>query len=179
MKENIKNYLLLIVQHKNFYYFLSFLLSGAVIYYGYTYYIKQNYENVQAVKLNIGKFKEKQLKENIKNLKKEKSGFKVEYNKLLKDKYKSEESMYKEVYDVVVDVINKLNSSSFNIYKYGLNDEYNEIDLEMNGSYLNLIKLFDYLQTIKANVVIVSYSVELVDDKMLIKMKLKVGILKI
>jgi len=179
MKNNITNYLLMVLQHKNFYYFVSISLSLTIIYYGYNYYIQQSYENVQSIKSNIGKFKEKRLKKDIKKLEKEKLELSKKYQALLEDKRKLEELLYKNKYDVVVDVMDKLNQSSFNIYKYELSDDYEKITLELNGSYLNLIKLFDYLQTIKADVSIQRYKVELVDDKMLIEISLKVGILKL
>jgi hypothetical protein len=179
MKDNLKNYSLLIVQHKNFYYFISLFLSSAIIYYSYTYYIKQSYEKIGAVKINIGKVKSDQLIKSNTKLKKKKKELRGEYEKLLDSKNSLEIQMYKNVYDVVVDVMTKLNNSSFNIYKYELNKDYSELKLEMNGSYLNLIKLFDYLQTIKANIIINDYTIELVDNKMLIKLQLKVGILKI
>lgn len=179
MAEKIKNYLLLIIQHKNFYYAISLILSSGIIYYSYTYHIKDSYEQVQSIKANIGKFKGDGLKNSIKELKQQKRELRTNYQTTLDEKNEKELLMYDKVYDVVVDVMHKLNNSSFNIYKYQLSEEYDEITLELNGSYLNLIKLFDYLQTIKANVIIEAYTIELVDDKMLIHLKLKVGILKI
>lgn len=179
MKSRIKDYLYVIIQHKNFYYFLSITLSSIILYYSYNYYIKISYEKVQSVKVNIGKFKEKQLKNRIKEQQKQKKEKQKDYQRTVEQKVDKERALYKDKYDVVVDVMSKLNNSSFNIYKYNLNEDYDEIDLELNGSYLNLIKLFDYLQTIKANVEINSYTVELVNDKMVIKLKLKIGILKI
>lgn len=175
----MKNNFLHILQHKLFAYFLSSFLLLIVVYCGYKYYIKGSYERVVTIQKNMKNLKENELKREIKILK-EKTAKKQEEYKLLNGEIEEKEGLiYNKKYDVVLDIMNKINEFSFNIYKYNLNSSYDELSLELNGSYLNVIRFFDYIQTIKANIDVVSYSLVLKEEKLVIGMKLKIGELKL
>lgn len=173
----MKNYLLPVVQHKIFYPMITLVFGIAIVYYIYNYHIKKVLKNIQTIERNYGMIHDGEMQKEIKKLKFHKNESQERYNNLLASEKKYQDKLYRDNYNVVLDVLNKLNSNSFNIYTYTLNDEYDNIDLKISGSYLNLIKLLDFLQTIKANVEINTYNIELVDEKMFIDINIEIGIL--
>ncbi len=179
MQNKLKALFLSLFTNKKFYHIISLIISALIIYYSYEYHIEKILTDINLIERNIKLLKNNKLDKKIEKLKIENQELNKEYKELLKISKKNMNLLYKDKYKVVVDVINKLNSASFNIYKYNLNDSYDEMDLEINGSYLNLIKFFDFLQTIKADVTLNTYTIGLEEDKMLIKLKIKIGIIKI
>ena len=175
----MKNYLLSIIQHKMFYPLLTILLGTSIVFYTYTYHIKKLLTDTKSLERNIGAINEEHIKNDIKKLKVKKKEKQHAYTALLNSIKEYENKVYKDKYNVVVDVIGKLNSSSFNIYNYKLNDKYDNIKFKISGSYLNLIKFLDFLQTIKANIEINAYNIELIDEKMLIDLDIQIGTIKI
>ena len=179
MQNTIKQNILFVIQHKLFSYFISSVLALGIVYYGYTHYIAPSYQKVALIKKNIGNLKENDLKKEIKKLKESKAKADAEYKALNEEIEAKQEQIYDKKYDVVLDIMNKINAFSFNIYKYSLNSAYDELTLELNGSYLNVIRFFDYIQTIKANIDVASYALVLKEEKLVITMKLKIGELKL
>ncbi len=175
----MKKIFLPIIQHKIFYPLLTIILGTSIVYYTYTYHIKKILSDTKSIERSIGAINEERIKSDIKKLKVEKKEKQHTYTVLLDSTKEYENKVYKDKYNVIVDVIGKLNSSSFNIYNYELNDKYDNIKLKISGSYLNLIKFLDFLQTIKANIEINTYKIELIDEKMLIDLNIQIGILKV
>ena len=175
----MKNYFVSVVQHKLFYPLITVLLGLFIVYYAYTYHIKEVLTNIETVERNIGMVNNGEIKKEIKNLKAEKKKKQMKYNELLENIKVYNDKLYRDKYSVVVDVMGKLNTNSFNVYTYKLNDTYDNISLKMSGSYLNLISFLDFLQTIKANIEINTYKIELKEEKMFIDLDIKIGIIRV
>jgi hypothetical protein len=134
---------------------------------------------IETVERNIMSVNKAKLRKEVKQREEKKKAMMDAYEKLRGTSGNYNSEIYKDKYNVAVDILEKLNSSSFNIYEYTLNKSYDEIKLKISGSYLNLIKFFDFLQTVKADIDIETYRIELKERKMFIKLKVKIGILKI
>lgn len=175
----MKDYFIPFVQHKLFYPFITTLLSLSIVYYAYTYHIKEILTDTVTIKRNISMVSSLEINNEIKALKVQKQKKQKTYKILLEGEKKYEEKLYRDKYSVVVDVMGKLNSNAFNIYTYKLNNTYDKITLKISGSYLNLIKFLDFMQTIKANIEIKTYKIELIDEKMFIDLDIKIGIINV
>jgi Na+/phosphate symporter len=179
MKFDFKNNILLVLQHKMFSYAVVFGLTFLVLHYGYYKYIKQSYEKVVLIQKNMEAIQKNELEKEVQQLQEKLKEKSEKYESITKEIEDKNSEIFTRKYDVVLVIMNKINEFAFNIYKFNLNPSYDEIILELNGSYLNVIRFFDYIQTIKANVEIASYSIKLKDEKMLISLKLKIGELKL
>lgn len=175
----MKKIFLSVIQHKMLYPLLTIVLGTSIVFYTYTYHIKKILADTHSLEINIGAINEEDIKSDIKKLNVEKKEKQHAYKELLASTKEYENKVYKVKYNVVVDVIGKLNSSSFNIFNYKLNDKYDNIKLKISGSYLNLIKFLDFLQTIKANIKINTYNIELIDEKMLIDLDIQIGTISV
>jgi len=179
MKLDFKNNILQILQHKMFIYVVVLGLTFFMIYYGYDKYIKQSYEKVVLIQKNMESIQKSELEKEVQKLQEKLKEKSAKYESITKEIEEKNSEIFTRKYDVVLVIMNKINEFSFNIYNFKLNPSYDEMILELNGSYLNVIRFFDYIQTIKANVEIASYSLKLVDEKLIINLKLKIGELKL
>jgi len=175
MKKNV----LAVLKHRFFFFIVLFLMSTGVVFYAYTYHIKEILDETETIKKNINSVNKAKIKNEIAQLKKKKKKLQSEFKKVKEGTKIYAEKIYKDKYNIVLDTLEKLNNFSFNIYSYTLSKEYDSITFKISGSYLNLIKFFDFLQTIKAEIVIESYKIELKERKMYIDLKIKIGIMKI
>lgn len=175
----MKEKFVLILKHRLFFPVVLFFVGTGVIFYAYNYHIKQLVAEIDTVEENIRSVNKAKLNKELRKLKEQKKKLKEEYDAVRKSAKVYDQQIYKDKYNVAVDILEKLNSSAFNIYAYELNRSYDEIKLKISGSYLNLIKFLDFLQTIKADIDIEGYKIELRESKMHIDLQIKIGILKL
>ncbi|HEO98183.1 MAG: hypothetical protein JW682_01260 [Campylobacterales bacterium] len=169
----------LLLKHRLFFPVVIALVGAGLIFYAYNYHIRHLLTEIDTVEQNIRSVNKATLVKEVKALEEKKKKLKEEYDKVRESAKVYDEKIYKDKYTVAVDILETLNSSAFNIYKYDLDRSYDHISLTISGSYLNLIKFFDFLQTIKADIDIEGYKIELKERKMHIDLKIKIGILKI
>ncbi len=178
-KEILAVYIKLFFQNKLYQSIFSVVISLAIGYYAYTKHISAVSNSVQVLKKNIANMDEKKLKHEIEKLENEKKRIDNTYAILQEESKALESELYKDTYSVVVDILKKINENAFNIKQYKLSKNDTEIELDLIGSYINLIRFFDFLETIKADIKIVSYDLALKDNLLHVKMVLKIGLIKI
>jgi len=156
------------------YQFLTSLFISLVIAYTSWYYVIQNI-HIKRVSLEkrIEKVDEKKLKQEIKKLKIVKTKLIESYNKEQNNFKKLEKEIYQTHYPIVTDILNKINAYSFNIHSYNLDNNMNRIDVEIEGSYQNLIRFIDFLGNIPATVDVKEYTIKLSQENMMV---IKLGI---
>jgi len=168
-----------VLRHTIVSYLLVGVLSLGILYYAYAFHIRQTLDQIDAIRNNITMIDRQELEAELEGYRRLQKSKQAAYRKALEQSKMDNRGLYTDKYSVAVDILEQVNRSFFNLYRYKLNSSYELLTLQFNGSYLNLIKFFDYLQTIKANITINSYKIELIDGKMLIAITLKIGLIKI
>lgn len=177
--QSIGAYRVSLMQNRWLTYGISLLLCVGILYYAYAFHIRQNLNQIAVIRNNIAMVNHEKLKEEIAEYRTLKKTKQEAYRTLLKQSKVDIGGLYTDKYSVAVDILGQVNRSFFNLYRYDLNRDYDDLKLQFNGSYINLIKFFDYLQTVKANIAIKSYKIELRDGKMLMSVNLTIGLIKI
>lgn len=165
----IKNF----IQNKVYQFLIAFFISASIIYGTWHYAIQEMYVKQTSLEKKIRATNLEELKSEIKNLRAQ--------NKELVESYKKEQERFKELkvgmhkthYPIIVDILDKINSYSFNIHNYRLSGDMKRIDISMVGSYQNLIRFIDFLGNIPAEVVVKDYIIRLSQNNMMI---IKLGI---
>ncbi len=168
-----------LLKHRLFPTVVVSLISLGIVFYAYYFRIAPILEERREIVKNIESINKKKLMRETGELKKKKKSLNDKYAAARASLKKYDGQIYTDKYSISVDILQKLNRHGFNIYDYKLNKSYDGLKLTISGSYLNLIKFFDFLQTVKANINIEEYKVRLKDDKMYIDIKLKIGVLKL
>ena len=173
-QESIKSFL----QSKYLFYAVSLVLSLGIGFYTYFYHVRELIDQIQTLEKNILTLDQESAQREITKLQNDLAQKEQEYAELIEENKSFETVFYQNTYDVIVDILGKVNESAFNILEYRTNDDKNEMNIKMTGSYLNLINFFDSVQTIKANVDIEEYKIYLQNNKMMVELNLKIGVLK-
>jgi hypothetical protein len=166
-------------QSKKLYYAIPLILSVVIAYYGFNLYWYPKIQEIDTVEKNMATIDPVALQNKVNALRKENKELTEKQEKLEQQVKGMSSELYNNPYDIVMAVVRELNGMSFNVYDYKLSDKQDEITLMMSGSYINLIRFCDFIQSIKAQIDIVSYEITLKEDKMIVEMKLKVGVLTI
>jgi|GEM_PF-3228969 len=178
-KESLEKLIKSLLQSRYLFYAVSLVLSLGIGYYAYFYHIKGLLAQIETLKKNIVTLDRESVEIEIEMLQSDLDEKEQEYAKIIEENKSYETAFYKDTYDVIVDILGKVNKSFFNILEYRINDNKDEMYIKMTGAYLNLINFLDFIQTIKANVDVEGYKIYLQNNKMMVELNLKVGVIKI
>ena len=179
-REKVNNLIREFSKNKAYQFLTALFISLAIVFVSWHYFI----EELHTKKISLQKSIEAT---NLEELKKEIEELRIKEQELIKS-YKVEQDnfkaldvkIYKTHYPIMINILDKINSYSFNIHSYRLNSTMSRMDIDIEGSYQNFIRFIDFLGTIPATVIVKNYTITLSkDDMMIIKLGIEVAPIRI
>lgn len=181
MKENnFTQTLKTITSNKSYQMLFAILLSLFIIYGSYSMAIKEIIMNRKAIENRIHTTNVQEVEKSIKKLKKKRTTLVKEYRGIKKEFKGLEGKIFQEYYPIIQGILTQINHYAFNIHNYKLQNDNKKMDITIEGSYQNLIRLLDYLGTLPATLVVSQYKIILSkEQRLLISLTIEVETIRI
>jgi Tfp pilus assembly protein PilO len=174
--EALKNF----TRNKTYQMLFALLVGGGIVYGAYAMAIKELMLNRKAIEERIATTDVKQVMESIQRLQKKRDNLVKEYQGVKVTFEGLEGKIYQEYYPIIGGILDEINRYAFNIHEYKLQKDYKKMDVTIEGSYQNLIRLLDYLGTLPATVIVSQYKITLSkEQRMLISLTIEVETIRI
>lgn len=157
-----------LTRNKTYQMAFAILISGGIVYSGYTFAIGEMVQNRKAIEDRIASTDIEGLKRSLAKLKKRKRELSKEQRAQQEAFKLLEGEIYRTHYPIINDILQKINGYAFNIHDYKLDAAYKKMDVTMEGSYQNLIRFIDFLGSIPAEVTVSEYKISLSETNMMV-----------
>ena len=174
--EALKNF----TRNKTYQMIFALLVSGSIVYGGYALGIKELMLNHKAIEERIATTDVQEIKSSTIKLQKKRDALVKEYKEVKSEFEGLESKIYQEYYPIISGILDEINRYAFNIHNYKLQNDYKKMEVSIEGSYQNLIRLLDYLGTLPATVIVSQYKMALSREKrMVISLTIEVETIRI